>query len=118
MPFFHHRQDHWAHAINYMHWGAPKTWYGVPGDEADAFEEVMREAVPDLVESEAGLLYTMVTMVPPGEAVKVRTSIVLSHSRPLTSLVLSHSRPLIAPSLLLNLWLTRCCCCCCCRCSC
>ena len=63
-------EDHYAHSINYMHWGAPKTWYGVPGHEAAAFEGVMRAAVPDLVESEASLLYKMVTMVPPGEAVR------------------------------------------------
>ena len=68
--FCWHVEDHYAHSINYMHWGAPKTWYGVPGDEADAFEEVMRHAVPELVDSEAGLLYKMVTMVPPGEAVR------------------------------------------------
>ena len=68
--FCWHVEDHYAHSINYMHFGAPKTWYGVPGDQAEAFEEVMRNAVPDLVDSEAGLMYKMVTMVPPGEAVK------------------------------------------------
>ena len=50
-----HVEDHFAHSINYMHWGAPKTWYGVPGDQAEAFEEVMRLAVPELVQSEAGV---------------------------------------------------------------
>jgi len=30
-----HVEDHFAHSINYMHWGAPKTWYGVPGDQAE-----------------------------------------------------------------------------------
>ena len=63
--FCWHVEDHFAHSINYMHWGAPKTWYGVPGAEADAFEAVMRHAVPELMESEAGLLYKMVTMLPP-----------------------------------------------------
>ena len=29
-----HVEDHYAHSINYMHWGAPKTWYGVPGSQA------------------------------------------------------------------------------------
>jgi histone demethylase JARID1 len=61
-------EDHYAHSINYMHWGSPKTWYGVPGSQAEAFERVMREAVPELVASEQGLLYKMVTMVPPLEA--------------------------------------------------
>ena len=35
----------------------------------------MRSAVPDLVESEAGLMYKMVTMVPPGEAVKAGVNV-------------------------------------------
>ena len=38
--FCWHVEDHFAHSINYMHWGAPKTWYGVPGTQADAFEQV------------------------------------------------------------------------------
>ena len=66
--FCWHVEDHYAHSINYMHWGAPKTWYGVPGSQAEAFERVMRDAVPELVASEQGLLYKMVTMVPPLEA--------------------------------------------------
>jgi histone demethylase JARID1 len=36
--FCWHVEDHYAHSINYMHWGAPKTWYGVPGADADTFE--------------------------------------------------------------------------------
>ena len=35
--FCWHVEDHYAHSINYMHWGAPKTWYGVPGADADTF---------------------------------------------------------------------------------
>ena len=66
--FCWHVEDHYAHSINYMHWGSPKTWYGVPGSQAEAFERVMRDAVPELVASEQGLLYKMVTMVPPLEA--------------------------------------------------
>lgn len=68
--FCWHVEDHFAHSINYMHWGAPKTWYGVPGSQATSFEGVMAAAVPDLMQDEAGLLYRMVTMVPPDEAVK------------------------------------------------
>ena len=40
--FCWHVEDHYAHSINYMHFGAPKTWYGVPGDQAEAFEEEER----------------------------------------------------------------------------
>ena len=47
----------------------------MPGDQADAFEAVMAAAVPELLESEAGLLYRMVTMVPPSEAVKANVTV-------------------------------------------
>ena len=44
--------------------------YGVPGTAAEAFEQVMVEAVPELMQSEKGLLYKMVTMLPPETALK------------------------------------------------
>ncbi|XP_062229096.1 lysine-specific demethylase JMJ705-like isoform X2 [Phragmites australis] len=40
--FAWHVEDHDLHSLNYMHSGAPKTWYGVPRDAALAFEEVVR----------------------------------------------------------------------------
>lgn len=40
--FAWHVEDHDLHSLNYMHIGAPKTWYGVPRDAAVAFEEVVR----------------------------------------------------------------------------
>ncbi|XP_062207813.1 lysine-specific demethylase JMJ705-like [Phragmites australis] len=40
--FAWHVEDHDLHSLNYMHSGAPKTWYGVPCDAALAFEEVVR----------------------------------------------------------------------------
>jgi histone demethylase JARID1 len=63
--FCWHVEDHFAHSINFMHAGAPKTWYGVPGHAAGAFEAAMVQAVPELLASEAGLLYKMTTMLPP-----------------------------------------------------
>lgn len=63
--FCWHVEDHFAHSINFMHAGAPKTWYGVPGHAACTFEAAMKEAVPELLASEAGLLYKMTTMLPP-----------------------------------------------------
>ncbi|OIW18301.1 hypothetical protein TanjilG_31441 [Lupinus angustifolius] len=40
--FAWHVEDHDLHSLNYLHFGAPKTWYGVPRDAAFAFEEVVR----------------------------------------------------------------------------
>lgn len=36
-------------SINYLHCGAPKTWYGVPGVAAPDFERVARDNVYDPV---------------------------------------------------------------------
>lgn len=40
--FAWHVEDHDLHSLNYLHMGAPKTWYGVPKDAAVAFEDVVR----------------------------------------------------------------------------
>ncbi|KAM0883102.1 hypothetical protein ACQ4PT_031848 [Festuca glaucescens] len=40
--FAWHVEDHDLHSLNYMHFGAAKTWYGVPRDAALAFEDVVR----------------------------------------------------------------------------
>ncbi|TKW18356.1 hypothetical protein SEVIR_5G426200v4 [Setaria viridis] len=40
--FAWHVEDHDLHSLNYLHSGAPKTWYGVPRDAALAFEDVVR----------------------------------------------------------------------------
>lgn len=40
--FAWHVEDHDFHSLNYMHFGAGKTWYGVPKDAAVAFEDVVR----------------------------------------------------------------------------
>lgn len=45
--------------------GEPKTWYGVPGDSAEAFESVVRAGAPELFERSPDLLHHMTTMVPP-----------------------------------------------------
>lgn len=40
--FAWHVEDHELHSMNFLHTGAPKTWYAVPGDYAFTFEEVIR----------------------------------------------------------------------------
>ncbi|XP_062233943.1 lysine-specific demethylase JMJ17-like isoform X2 [Phragmites australis] len=63
--FCWHVEDHCFYSINYLHWGAPKCWYGVPGAEANAFEQVMRQALPDLFDAQPDLLFHLVTMLNP-----------------------------------------------------
>nr|XP_043632559.1 probable lysine-specific demethylase ELF6 [Erigeron canadensis] len=40
--FAWHVEDHELHSLNFLHIGAPKTWYAVPADYAYTFEEVIR----------------------------------------------------------------------------
>lgn len=63
--FCWHNEDHYAYSANYQHFGATKTWYGIPGADAEAFEEAMRQAVPELFETQPDLLFQLVTLLPP-----------------------------------------------------
>lgn len=63
--FCWHNEDHWSYSINYLHWGEPKTWYGVPGFMAERFEEVMRSTTPDLFQNQPDLLHQLVTILNP-----------------------------------------------------
>ncbi|KAJ9185794.1 hypothetical protein P3X46_005385 [Hevea brasiliensis] len=63
--FCWHVEDHHLYSLNYMHWGAPKIWYGVPGKDAIKLEEVMRKHLPDLFEEQPDLLHKLVTQLSP-----------------------------------------------------
>lgn len=63
--FCWHNEDHWSYSINYLHWGEPKTWYGVPGNKAEAFENTMKRAAPELFQSQPDLLHQLVTIMNP-----------------------------------------------------
>lgn len=63
--FCWHNEDHWSYSINYMHWGEPKTWYGVPGECAVDFEKAIKEAAPELFEAQPDLLHQLVTIINP-----------------------------------------------------
>ncbi|KAL4401876.1 histone H3K4me/H3K4me2/H3K4me3 demethylase [Malassezia pachydermatis] len=66
--FCWHNEDHYTYSINYQHWGAPKTWYGVPGADAEKFEAAMRKIAPELFASCPDLLLQLVTMMSPALA--------------------------------------------------
>ncbi|XP_073385841.1 lysine-specific demethylase JMJ17 isoform X3 [Physcomitrium patens] len=63
--FCWHYEDHCFYSINYLHRGAPKTWYSVPGSAATEFEQVMQKSFPDLFEAQPDLLFQLVTMLNP-----------------------------------------------------
>lgn len=63
--FCWHNEDHWSYSINYLHWGEPKTWYGVPGSDAERFETAMKAAAPELFDSQPDLLHQLVTIMHP-----------------------------------------------------
>ncbi|XP_066566262.1 lysine-specific demethylase 5C isoform X2 [Amia ocellicauda] len=63
--FCWHIEDHWSYSINYLHWGEPKTWYGVPSVAAERLEEVMKRLTPELFESQPDLLHQLVTIMNP-----------------------------------------------------
>ncbi|XP_006654139.1 lysine-specific demethylase JMJ703 [Oryza brachyantha] len=63
--FCWHVEDHHLYSLNYMHWGAPKMWYGVPGKDAVNLESSMRKHLPDLFEEQPDLLHNLVTQFSP-----------------------------------------------------
>ncbi|XP_075102065.1 lysine-specific demethylase JMJ17 isoform X2 [Nicotiana tabacum] len=63
--FCWHFEDHCFYSMNYLHWEEPKCWYSVPGNEAQAFEKVMRNSLPDLFDAQPDLLFQLVTMLNP-----------------------------------------------------
>lgn len=73
--FCWHNEDHYAYSANYQHFGATKTWYGIPGADAEQFEEAMRKAVPELFESQPDLLFQLVTLLPPDRLKKAGVNV-------------------------------------------
>ncbi|KZV29367.1 hypothetical protein F511_15899 [Dorcoceras hygrometricum] len=63
--FCWHVEDHHLYSLNYLHWGDPKIWYGVPGSQASALEDAMRKHLKDLFEEQPDLLNELVTQLSP-----------------------------------------------------
>ncbi|KAG7616716.1 FY-rich C-terminal [Arabidopsis thaliana x Arabidopsis arenosa] len=63
--FCWHVEDHHLYSMNYLHTGDPKVWYGIPGNHAESFENVMKKRLPDLFEEQPDLLHQLVTQLSP-----------------------------------------------------
>ncbi|KAJ8707550.1 hypothetical protein PYW08_010802 [Mythimna loreyi] len=68
--FCWHNEDHWSYSINYLHWGEPKTWYGVPSSKAEQFEAAMKAEAPELFQLQPDLLHQLVTIMNPNVLMK------------------------------------------------
>nr|XP_018265761.1 uncharacterized protein I303_02134 [Kwoniella dejecticola CBS 10117]OBR87919.1 hypothetical protein I303_02134 [Kwoniella dejecticola CBS 10117] len=80
--FCWHNEDHYTYSVNYMYWGETKTWYGVPGSDAEKFEEAMKSEAPELFEQQPGLLFQLVTMMNPGRVKEAGVKVVACDQRP------------------------------------
>ncbi|WWD22060.1 hypothetical protein CI109_106548 [Kwoniella shandongensis] len=80
--FCWHNEDHYTYSINYMYWGETKTWYGIPGGDAEKFEEAMKSEAPELFEQQPGLLFQLVTMMNPGRISEAGVKVVACDQRP------------------------------------
>ena len=49
-------EDHHLYSLNYMHFGDPKLWYGIPGSDAVKLEETMKKHLPELFDEQPFLL--------------------------------------------------------------
>jgi len=68
--FCWHVEDLYMYSTNYMHKGAAKTWYCIPGDYKEAFDNIIKEKFGVLFFKEPSLLYSIVLTMNPLELVK------------------------------------------------
>jgi len=79
--FAWHIEDHWNYSINYLHWGEPKTWYGVPSSKAELLEEVMKRNAPELFEQSPDLLHQLTTIMNPNTLMSAGVPVVRTDQR-------------------------------------
>ncbi|KAE9602888.1 putative chromatin remodeling & transcription regulator FYR family [Lupinus albus] len=63
--FCWHVEDHHLYSLNYVHWGDPKVWYGVPERHAEGLEAAMKKHLPRLFKEQPSLLNELVTQFSP-----------------------------------------------------
>ncbi|KAF3771344.1 hypothetical protein M406DRAFT_272779 [Cryphonectria parasitica EP155] len=79
--FCWHNEDHYAYSANYQHFGATKTWYGIPAEDTEKFEQAMKDAVPELFETNPDLLFQLVTLLTPDQLKKAGVRVFAADQR-------------------------------------
>ncbi len=63
--FAWHNEDNFMYSINYLHRGAPKQWYGIPGSKDKKFEDVGKQHLHELLNIDPSLWFNITTMLSP-----------------------------------------------------
>jgi len=63
--FSWHVEDMDLYAVNYIHYGAPKTWYGIPPSEGHKLEQLARKLFPDMAKTCFNLMRHKCLMISP-----------------------------------------------------
>ncbi|KAJ3931969.1 MAG: jumonji superfamily protein [Lentinula lateritia] len=79
--FCWHNEDHYTYSVNFMHWGETKTWYGIPGADAEKFEAAIKYEAPDLFETQPDLLFQLVTLMNPKRLTEVGVRVYACNQR-------------------------------------
>jgi histone demethylase JARID1 len=64
-----------------VHWGETKTWYGVPGRDAEKFEAAIKREAPDLFEAQPDLLFQLVTLMNPQRLIEAGVQVCACNQR-------------------------------------
>ncbi|KAF8388695.1 hypothetical protein HHK36_025375 [Tetracentron sinense] len=56
-------EDHHLYLSNYMHWSAPKMWYGILGSDSLKLDAAVKKYLPDLFEEQPDLIHKLVTQL-------------------------------------------------------
>ncbi|KAG2373043.1 hypothetical protein C9374_012889 [Naegleria lovaniensis] len=85
--FCWHVEDHFMFALNFIHHGAGKQWYGIPACGADKFEQVFRKLFPHLIDGQPAILHMLVTQISPAILAREGVPVYKLHHEPGTIVV-------------------------------
>ena len=63
--FCWHYEDVMMYAINYMHKGEGKVWYGIPSQDRQKFERIVKEKLAILFDEDPNMLLNITAMISP-----------------------------------------------------